>query len=385
MTLINRYPAISDLEEKARRRTPHFAWEYLTSGTGREELIRRNIDALQAIEMTPEVLPGKLRPATKVELFGRTYDLPFGSAPVGMSGLMWPGAEKILARAAAKHNFVFCLSTVACESPETVAEIAGENAWFQLYPTRDQNTQKDLIRRAKEAGIRTVLLTVDVPVGSRRERQLRAGLAMPPRMTAKTLWRVACRPSWAFATLAYGKPRFRALEPYFSNSSNAGAMRSPADFVDGLQGWEFVEQMRDAWDGNLIVKGILRPEEAERSIAIGADGVVVSNHGGRQFDGAPASIDVLPEIVAAAGGRTKILFDSGLRGGLDIARALALGADFCLLGRPFLYAAAALGELGGDHAAEILKLDLVNAMIQLGAKDIADLRRYAPASTKAGR
>ena len=376
MSDANKYPSISFLEKKARTRIPHFAWEYLSSGTGQESLVRHNLAALDRVKMAPRVLPGRFQPDTKIELFGKHYDVPFGVAPVGMSGLMWPGAEKILAAAAAKNNFAYCLSMVACETPETIAGIAGDNGWFQLYPARDPATHADLLRRAWAAGIRTLAVTVDVPVGSRRERQLRSGLSMPPKLTPLTLLRVAARPAWALATLAYGQPRFRALEPYMQNATPHGAKRTPADFVDGLQGWDFIETVRDAWKGALIVKGIMHPEDAIKAIQLGADAIVVSNHGARQFDGAPASIEVLPAIAAAVNGRAKVLFDSGIRGGLDIIRALSLGADFCLLGRAFLFAVAALGDRGGNHASDILRADLVNNMIQLGAHTLQDLRSF---------
>jgi L-lactate dehydrogenase (cytochrome) len=378
MDLMNTYPSIPYLEQQAQRRIPFFAWEYLASGTGREVGLADNIAALQRIKLTPRMLAGRFVPDTKTELFGKTYDVPFGAAPVGMSGLLWPGAERILAAAAKKQNFAYCLSTVACESPETIGEIAGDNGWFQLYPLKDGNDQKDLLERAWNAGIRTLAVTVDIPIGSRRERQLRAGLVMPPPLTPLTLWRVARRPHWAFATLSYGMPRFRALEKYMEPDA-IGQPRRPADFFDGLQDWDLISRVRDLWKGAMVVKGIMHPDDADNAIAAGADGIVVSNHGARQLDGAPASIEVLPTIAAAVGGKTKILFDSGIRGGLDIIRALSLGADFCLMGRAFIFAVAALGDKGADHAAEILRLDLTNNMYQLGARSLADLPAYAPA------
>ncbi len=378
MDLLNTYPSIPYLEQRARKRIPFFAWEYLASGTGQEFGVAHNLAALQRIKLTPKMLAGRYEPDTRTELFGKTYDVPFGVAPVGMSGFLWPGAERILAAAAKKHNFPYCLSSVACETPETIAEIAGDNGWLQYYPLKDLADEADLLRRAWDAGIRTLAVTIDIPFGSRRERQLRAGLVMPPRYTLQTLWRVARRPHWAFATLAYGMPRFRALEPYLKSPDEYGKPRRPADFIDGLQDWGLIGRIRDTWKGALIVKGIMHPADALNAVEQGADGIVVSNHGARQLDGAPASIEALPDVVAEVGAKTKILFDSGVRGGLDMVRALALGADFCLMGRAFLFSVAALGKRGGDHAAEILRLDLANIMYQLGARSLADLPAYAP-------
>lgn len=378
MTLEIQYPAISDLEKRAQSRIPFFAWIYMSSGTGEETLVAENIQALNRIRLLPKVLAGNYVPDTKVDLFGKTYDVPFGVAPMGMSGLIWPGAEKILAAAAAANNFPYCLSMVSCEAPETIAKIAGDNAWFQLYPPRHPDIQADMLKRAAAAGIKNLLVTVDVPVGSRRERQLKAGLTMPPKMTPRTIWGIATRPAWALATLAYGQPRFRGLTPYIDAAGSGTEVRRPSDFIDGLQDWAFLEKLRDTWKGALIIKGIMSPDDATRAASIGLDGVVVSNHGARQMDGALSAIDALPAIVEAVSGKTKIIYDSGLRGGVDIIRALALGADFCLLGRPFLFSVAALGSHGGAHAAKILRDDLTNNMIQLGAKSLAELPQYKP-------
>ena len=375
MDLQHKYPSINYLEQRARRRTPHFAWEYLASGTGAETLIDRNIARLNEIEFSPSMCKGDFTPKIATELFGHAYSAPFGAAPVGMSGLMWPGAERYLAATAARHNMPYCLSMVACETPETIGPLAAGNGWFQLYAPSQMEIENDLLRRAKESGFKTLVFTVDVPVGSRRERQLRAGLTMPPKLTPLTLMRIASRPAWTIATLKHGQPRFRILEHYFKDAPISAGARLVGEVLDARPDWDHVRRTRDNWDGNFIVKGIMTPEDARASISAGADAIVVSNHGGRQFDAAPATIDVLPDIAREVDSVVPVIFDSGLRGGLDIMRALSRGADFCLFGRAFLFAVAALGERGADHAYEILKADLENNMIQLGIKSLDELRR----------
>lgn len=283
-------------------------------------------------------------------------------------------AWEYLARAARENDFPFTLSMVANETPEAVAKAGGENAWFQLYPLKEPEIEDDLLARAAAAGIRTLVVTLDVPVGSRRERQLAAGLTVPPKVTPLTLWRVAQRPVWALKTLRHGQPRFRTLENYSPASAMADSAKMVDTFVDGRPDWTTVTRLRQQWQGNLVVKGLLNPEDAEKAIDCGADGVVVSNHGERQFDAARASIDVLPEVAEKAAGRVPVLFDSGALWGLDILRALSRGADFCLLGRGLLYAVAALGSRGGYHAFSVLKQDLENNMIQMRARTLEEVK-----------
>ena len=372
--LLNRYPSIADLRRKAHKRIPHFAWEYLDSGTGADECMRRNREALEAVQMVPRFMRGAIEPDVETRLFGVDYAVPFGVSPVGLTGLMWPRAERILARAAGKQRFPYALSTAATESPEVIGPLASGMGWFQLYPPRSPDIRRDLLQRARDSGFTTMLVTADVPIASRRERQVRAGVVVPPKITPLMLYRCAIRPAWSLGTLIAGRPRFRGLEKYL----DGGDMRDMLTFIGkelgGSLDWEYLQAVRDEWDGPLVLKGVLNTTEAERAVSMGYEGIMVSNHGGRQFDGAPAAISVLPTIAAAVGDRAKILFDSGVRGGLDIVRALALGADFVLLGRAFMYGVSALGRRGGDHVAQILLADLQNNMIQLGCKTTAELR-----------
>ena len=372
--LMIRYPAIVDLARRAKRRMPHFAWEYLDSGTGADEGLDRNRTALTNVRLVPKFMKGRISPSLETTLFGRTYATPFGISPVGLTGLMWPRTEKILAATAAKYRVPYALSTVATESVETIGPIAGDMSWFQLYPPTDPGMRRDLLARAQAAGFTTLLVTADVPAASRRERQVRAEVSVPPRHGWRTYLRAAMRPAWSLETLGYGMPRFRGLDPYTSAKDMKSATEMVANSLGGTLSWDYLDEVRKEWDGPIVVKGIMDVGDARTCVERGMDGMVVSNHGARQFDGAPGSIEVLPKIADAVGDRTTLLFDSGVRGGLDICRALALGADFVMLGRAFVYAVGALADRGGNHAMDILTADLLSCLHNLGCESLDELR-----------
>lgn len=368
---MNKYPSIEDLRLKTKKRIPNVSWSYLETGTGRETLLDKNIHALDEITLTPKFCKGDLSVKTETDFLGKTYSAPIGVAPVGLTGLMWPKAEILLAKSAARCGIPFCLSTVATETPEDVGPFVQNNGWFQLYPPRQIELRKIFLDRAKNSGFSTLIVTVDIPIPSRRERTKRAGLSTPPKMTPGFLWDGITHPVWSYHTLKRGLPKLRMVEGY----SEFKSMMSVGAFVrrklGGNISWEMCKELRDLWEGPMIVKGLLHPEDAEEAVKIGADAIVVSNHGARQFDGAPTSIEALPEIVRLVKGRTGIIFDSGIRSGLDILKALSLGAEFVLCGRAFIYGVAALGALGGDHAFGILKDELINNMMQLGVEDLS--------------
>lgn len=370
----NRFPAIEDLAAKAKGRIPHVAWAYLESGTGSESLVHRNRSAFEAIKFTPRFCKGHLEAVVKTQLFGKTYPCPIGMAPVGLTGLIWPKAEQYLAKAARRLEIPYCLSTVATETPETIGPLVGSQGWFQLYPPKDMKLTTSLLNRAKNAGFHTLVITADVPMASRRERTRRAGLTMPPKITSKLLWQGLTHPVWSYNTLRRGLPRLRTVEGYSENTDFKFVSGFVGNRLGGTLDWDYCQKLKDLWEGTVILKGILHPDDAQKAIDIGLDGIWVSNHGGRQFNGAPASIEALPNIKDIVGNQVPIIFDSGVRNGLDIMRALHLGADFIMLGRPFLYGVAALGVYGPDHALHILEDDLKNNMVQLGAKDIDAIR-----------
>lgn len=372
MDLHSTFPAISDLRDRARARIPRFVWEYLDSATGTEATKRRNRTSLDRIGMMPSVLHGEFKPDLETEFLGKRRPLPFGIAPVGMSGLMWPDAEGHLARAAARTGLPYTLSTVASQSPEDLQPHLGPDAWFQMYPPRDEDIRRDMLDRARAAGFTTLVLTVDVPVASRRERQTRSGLTQPPRLTPRLLAQVALKPAWALGMARRGMPRMRGLEKYTVETANALSSTQHAGYLLRTSpDRDYVSWLRAHWDDPLVVKGVLRPEDAEPLKALGVDALWVSNHAGRQFDAAPASIDALREIRAATD--LPLIFDSGIEGGLDILRAFACGANYVMLGRAFHYALAALGPRGIDHLIDLLTKDLTANMGQLGARTLRDV------------
>ena len=367
-----RFPAISDLAERAQRRVPKFVWEYLDSGTGNEKTRFRNRAALDKIGLMPSILHGEFTPDLSTFLLGAKLPLPFGIAPVGMSGLIWPDAEYHLASAARHLCIPYTLSTVATVAPEDIENFIGPNAWFQMYPPHDEKIRQDMLARAQASGFKTLVLTVDVPVASRRERQIRSGLTNPPKLTPRLLAQVAMRPSWAIGIARRGMPHMRMLDTYISKSTENLPVNAHIGYLLRTSpDWEYVKSLRDAWPGHLVVKGILCSKDAQLLQETGIDAIWVSNHAGRQFDAAPASIEVLPEIRQAS--NLPIIFDSGIEGGLDILRALSSGANFVMLGRAWHYALAALGADGPEHLANMLKADLHANMGQLGARSLDTL------------
>ena len=372
--LMDRFPAIEDLERRAKRRLPHFSWEYLASGTGDESAMHRNRSALLDVELLPQLMKGVIEPDTRTTLFGVEHAAPIGVAPLGMSGLIWPGADQALARTARANGFPHVLSTVATTTPEDVGPLAGDMGWFQLYPPRDDALRSDLLDRVEGAGYRTLVITADVPKGSRRERQRKAHIRVPPKITPRLMWQSVTHPAWSMAVLRHGIPRFRTIEQYLDKTSLTAVAGFVGASLGGSLSFDYVAEVRARWTGNIVVKGILDPADARRSIDIGADAVWVSNHGGRQLEASPAAISCLPAIAAEIGDGVPVLFDSGVRSGADIARAISLGADFVFAGRPFYFGLGALGADGAGHAYEILHDGLLNVMHQTGCVRPAELR-----------
>lgn len=374
--LRRRFPTIEDLRRRTRRRVPRFAFDFVDGGANDEECARRNATALSAVELLPRYCIDPKGLSTEVELFGRRYAAPFGVAPMGSGGLMWPGAEEHLAREAQRRNIPYILATPANASIERIAEIAPDVFWFQLYrfAANDHAITFDLMRRADVAGAHVLVPTIDSAGKSKRPRDIRSGVSVPFVVRPSTLFQVATSPLWALALYKTGMLRSENVVPYTPGRATRDSTVAVIMQVrsSGSHTWEELARLRDRWKRAFVVKGVLHPADAERLVSLGADGLIVSNHGGRHFDGAPAAIDVLPAIVAAVGSRATVMVDSGIRGGLDIVRALALGAKAAFAGRPFLYGVGALGPAGARHVTDLLFDELRTELIHVGVRSVAE-------------
>ncbi len=364
--LIRKSACIADLKRRAKNRIPKFAFDYVEDGCNSGLAVKNNREALDAVFLRPEYLQSYIAPQLKTELFGKEYNAPFGIAPLGLTGLIWPDASAMHARAAFKANIPFVLSTLSTISIEDAAKNAEDNFWFQLYPPSNLEIRADLIKRAKDAGCKNLVVTVDVPSASRRVKSIKSGLSVPPKITLRSVLESAMRPSWSIATLTAGLPQFASMEPYIKNISN---MEDIANFVritlkDVVDG-ETLKVIRDEWNGNLIVKGISQVDDAKHAAKIGVDGIIVSNHGGRQLDASLPPAESLTEIIDAVGQDITVMADSGVETGVDIARYLALGAQTVFAGRAFLYGVGAHGELGAEHAIDLLRDELEQVMSQV--------------------
>ena len=370
---------VSDMVEVARRRLPPFVHAYMACGTGQQEAVGRNEQRLSEITLTPRLMRGRVSPDTSTHFMGQDFDCPFGISPIGLQSLIWPGSEVALAQAAKAAGIPYTLSTVAGASIEQVAAVNDRTSWFQLYAPNDPEIMVDLLSRAKKARMKTLIVTADVPGPSRREEMRYAGAPIgsrnPMAITPRVFWQSLLHPTWALSVLAHGgKFRFRNLEPY----AEASALRNISEFIgsqlNGSLTWDYLKDIRAEWDGPLLIKGLLNMQDVEQAIKAGVDGLVISNHGGRQLDAVPASIDMLKTIRAAVGPDFPLAFDSGVRSGLDVARALACGADFVMSGRSFLFGMAAMGRPGAAHVIDIFRDELENTMMQCGARTLAELK-----------
>lgn len=372
------FASVSDFRTRAQQRMPKFAFDYLDGGAGDELGIRRNIAALDEIKLKPRMLVNIEHRDLSTTLFGRKWSAPFATAPIGVGNLLWPRAEETIARAALEANIPYTISTPACTTLERIREIAGDNAWFQLYVGRAEVMVQGLIDRADEAGYDVMFVTVDVPVPPRRLRDIRNNFTMPFAWTPSVIYQLMTHPTWTLETVMAGRPRFANMERYAPTGGAQPVARYMSSQVTGKFDWDELKKMRDRWKRRLVPKGLLSAEDAEMAKKIGCDGVVVSNHGGRQLGSLPSSIEVLPEIRAAVGPDFPLILDSGIRSGEHIVKALASGADFVLIGRAMMYAVAALGREGPKTAIELLSAEMLNTLGQIGYPDIAVLKAGAP-------
>jgi L-lactate dehydrogenase (cytochrome) len=383
MSVIN---SIADLRTLARSRVPRAIFEYADGGSYDELTIARNRSDLQAIEFRQRVMRDLSKLSVASTMLGQPVTMPLAIAPTGLTGLFYADGEIHGARAAQAFGIPFCLSTMSICSIEDVHEAVHQPFWFQIYLMRDRGFNQELIARALAAHCSALILTVDLQVQGLRRRDAKNGLSIPPRLTLRNALDIATKPVWALRVL-FGKRRtFGNLAARMGDSAGLTTLSEwIGSQFDPSVTWQEVDWIRSLWPGKLIIKGILDAEDARTAAALGINAMVVSNHGGRQLDGAPSSISVLPEIVNAVGGRCEVWFDGGVQSGQDMLRALALGANACLIGKSFLYALAAMGGRGVTLALNLLRKELEVTLALTGCTDICQvdasiLRGGSPAS-----
>ncbi|HEX4239804.1 MAG TPA: alpha-hydroxy acid oxidase [Steroidobacteraceae bacterium] len=362
---------IGDLRELARRRIPKAIFDYADGGAYDERTLARNSADLDALTLRQRVMIDVSHVSLATTFLGAPVSMPLAIAPTGLAGLFHADGEILAARAAAACGIPYCMSTMSICSIEDVRGASSQPFWFQQYLMKDRGFNQSLIERAAAAQCSALMLTLDLQVLALRRRDKRNGLAIPPRLTARNAWEIATKPSWALKVLAGKRRTFGNLVGHLGG---AGDLTTLSEWIakqfDASANWRDVEWVRSRWPGKLILKGVLDAEDARLAAASGADAIVVSNHGGRQLDGAPSSISVLREIVEVIDGRCEVLFDGGVRSGMDIAKAMALGARGALIGRSFLYALAAGGEAGVKRAIEILRGELAVTLALTGTPGV---------------
>jgi (S)-mandelate dehydrogenase len=373
--LHRRFPTIGHLRQHARRHVPHFVFEYMDGGAGADIGIAHNWAALDAVELVPRygVMPSL--PPIDVELFGRRYAAPIGIAPMGGPALVWPGADAAMARAAQRARVPYTLGTVGGIAIEQAAELAPDVFWFQLYRMagNDHAIGLDQVRRAEAAGAHVLVLTIDVPVRTTRPRESAVGLGRGPfRPNLPMMLDMIRSPAWLMALMQHGRPKFENIKPYAGpNATGNEVIEFTRRELGGAFTGDEIARYRDRWRRPMVLKGILHPADAAKAVAMGIEGIWVSNHGGRQIEALPPAIDVLPAIAAETGGRATLIMDSGIRSGTDVIRAVALGAKSTFAGKAFLWGLGALGAAGPEHVISLLIAETRAALGQIGAHTLA--------------
>jgi L-lactate dehydrogenase (cytochrome)/(S)-mandelate dehydrogenase len=373
---IDRAINFDDLRRAAKRRVPRVVFDFAEGGLEDEQGLARNETAFHHHRLVPRYLVDVAKRDQSTGLFGRRYASPFGIAPTGLAGLFRPGADLMLAEAAAAANIPYIMSGASNETIEAAARIAPDHTWYQLYAARDPKVTEDLIRRAREAGLSTLVLTVDVPIGSKRERNIRNGFIRPYKLKPTIVLEALRHPGWIANYLRHGgMPVFGNWAPYARPGAGANEV---ADFLSSQtpfpgQTWRDFETYRRLWPRTLVIKGIMHRDDAVRAAELGADGIMISNHGGRQLDRAPSPLEVLPAIKAAVGDKLTLMLDSGVRRGADVVIARCLGARFIFVGRATLYGTAAAGFAGARRAIDILRGEIDLVLAQMGCPVFDDL------------
>ena len=371
---ISKAYSIEDLRRSAKRRLPRAVFDFFDGGAEDEITLRDNAAAYQRLKLVPRVLTDVSAINTSTLILGHRAELPIAISPTGAVGFGWRGGDIAIARAAVAAGIPYTLSSTATASIESIADQAPGRLWFQAYILRNKPFLAGMIERARVADYEALVITVDLPVGGKRERDFRNDFSVPFRFTPKNMWDFAQHPRWLSTILRHGMPVMENLVGLEKQATNAaGIASSVGRNYDPAFNWESLQKIRDSWPRKLIVKGVLRPEDALRLAAMGCDAVVVSNHGGRQLDSAVATFDALPSIVRAVDGRIPVLLDGGVRRGSDILKGLALGAQAVMLGRATLYGASAAGEAGASRAIAILKDELTRSMQLCGVRQTSEI------------
>jgi len=370
---VQRCLSINDLQARARRYLPRVIYDYLEGGADDEQCLAENPARLRRHRLRPRYLVDISARSQQVSVFGQDYRSPFGISPMGMLGMVRHDGDLLLARVAARSGIPFILSGASNAAIETVARDA-PGSWLQFYPCKDLEIERDILARAARAGIRTLVVAVDVPLHSKRERNIRSGWVRPYKPSPAVILESLRHPAWVAGYLRRGIPAMQNFLPYAPASISARELTSfYASQVPAPHQWPMVERLRRQWTGSLVLKGVLTAEDARLAAAAGVDGLIVSNHGGRQLDRSVAAIDALPEVVDAVGRQLVVMFDSGIRRGSDIAVALSLGARLCFAGRAAAYGLAAFGAQGAQRAVDILRTELDLTLGQIGCPDVNEL------------
>ena len=364
--------SIVDLQKLAKKRVPRMFYDYADSGSWTEQTYRENQNDFEKIKLRQRVALDMSNLNTCSEMLGSPVALPTALAPCGMTGMQHADGEILAAKAAEKFKIPFTMSTLSICSIEDVAEKVSTPFWFQLYVLKDKNYSKNIIDRAKKAGCSAIMLTLDLQLMGQRHKDIKNGLSAPPRIKSiSTLIDLALKPSWCFEMLKTKRRSFRNVVGHVDGVSDLSSLSAwVGEAFDLTFTWDDIAEIKDLWGGKLILKGILDPEDAEKAIKYGADALIVSNHGGRQLDGAPSSISMLPEIVRVVGNDISVWVDGGIRSGQDILKAFALGAKGTLIGRPYLYGLGALGEAGVIKCLQIIEKELKISMALCGHTNI---------------
>jgi L-lactate dehydrogenase (cytochrome) len=365
--------SVADLRAIARRRVPKSIFEYVDHGSYDELTWTRNRSDLEAIRFRQRVLVDVTAQSLRRDILGHSAAMPVAIAPTGMTGLLYRDGEICAAQAAEAFGIPFCLSTVSICSIEDVRAATRAPFWFQLYVMKDRGYTASLLDRAEAAGCPVLVLTVDIPVSGLRRRDAKNGLAVPPRLTPRNLFDMATKPAWTAGVMLGKRKTFGNLAAAMPHTGVATLSQWIQQQFDASVTWKDLEQIRARWKGKLVVKGILDPEDAKRVVEHGADALIVSNHGGRQLDGAPSTIAALPRIAAAVAGRCEILFDGGVRSGQDVLKAIALGANGTLIGRAFLYGLGAAGRRGVTQVLEIISREMQVTLALAGCNDVREV------------